>query len=82
MLADILEELRPRLKHVLSRQDEGDLFNIANNFEIRHRNEKQKNQYDKSLWLSWMFYFYLATLHLGIRRLDRPTARPVGSSGS
>lgn len=73
MLADILEELRPRLKHALSKKDEGDLFNIANNFEIRHRNEKQKTQYDRSLWLSWMFYFYLATLHFGVRRLKQST---------
>jgi hypothetical protein len=71
MLADILEELRPGLKAALARKDESDLFNIANNFEIRHRNEKQKNQYDRSLWLSWMFYFYVATLHFATRRLEQ-----------
>jgi hypothetical protein len=70
MLADILEGLRPRLKKVLTNKDEGDLFNIANNFEIRHRNEKQKNRYDKSLWLSWMFYFYVATLHFAVRKME------------
>lgn len=82
MLADILEELRPRLKHALSKKDEGDLFNIANNFEIRHRNEKQKSQYDRSLWLSWMFYFYVATLHFAVRRLEQTTAQTPGSSSS
>jgi len=71
MLADILEEFRPRLKNALTKRDEADLFNIANNFEIRHRNEKQKKQYDKALWLSWMFYFYVATLHFAIRRLEQ-----------
>lgn len=70
MLADILEELRPRLKQALSKKDESDLFDIANNFEIRHRNEKQKGKYDKSLWLSWIFYFYLSTLHFAIRKLE------------
>ncbi len=81
MLADILEELRPRLKVALSKKDESDLFNIANNFEIRHRNEKQKNQYDRSLWLSWMFYFYVATLHFATRRLDQTTtAKPSSTS--
>lgn len=75
MLADILEELRPRLKVALAKKDEGDLFNIANNFEIRHRNEKQKNQYDRALWLSWMFYFYVATLHFATRRLEQATPR-------
>lgn len=81
MLADILEELRPRLKVALAKKDEGDLFNIANNFEIRHRNEKQKNQYDRSLWLSWMFYFYVATLHFAIRRLEQSTT-PTSGSGT
>jgi hypothetical protein len=70
MLADIFESLRKRLKSTITQKDESDLFSIANNFEIRHRNEKQKAKYDKSLWLSWMFYFYLATLHLAVRRLD------------
>lgn len=79
MLADILEELRPRLRAVLVKKDESDLFNIANNFEIRHRNEKQKNQYDRALWLSWMFYFYVSTLHFAIRRLEQP---PIGKPAS
>lgn len=79
ILADILEELRPRMKHALTSKDEGDLFNIANNFEIRHRNDKQKNRYDKSLWLSWMFYFYLSTIHFATRKLDEPSGRgPAG----
>ena len=82
MLADILEELRPRLKHALAKKDESDLFNIANNFEIRHRNEKQKGKYDRSLWLSWMFYFYVSTLHFAIRRLEQSTARTPGSENS
>lgn len=71
MLADVFESLRPRLRHVVTRGDEGDLFNIANNFAIRHKNDKQRTKYDESLWLSWMFYFYLATLHLAVRKLDK-----------
>lgn len=84
MLADILEELRPRLRNALLKKDESDLFNIANNFEIRHRNEKQKGKYDKSLWLSWMFYFYLATLHFATRKLDQSStgSNPIASSKS
>lgn len=80
MLADIFEHLRPKLRSVISSKDESDLFNIANNFEIRHQNDRQKTKYDGSLWLSWMFYFYLATLHLAIRRLA--TTGPHPSSGS
>jgi len=70
-LADILEFLKPKLKGALNSKDESDLFNIANNFAIRHHNEKQKTDYDKMIWLSWMFYFYLATIHAMIRILKR-----------
>jgi hypothetical protein len=73
MLADVFEKLRPELMKALTKKDESDLFNIANNFAIRHDNEKQKTDYDKALWLSWMFYFYLATLHYATRRLAQVT---------
>jgi hypothetical protein len=70
-LADVLEYLRPQLKLVLAKQDEADLFNIANNFAIRHHNQQQKSDYDASIWLSWMFYFYLATIHATMRMLQK-----------
>lgn len=69
-LADVLEFLRPQIKTVLTSKDEGDLFNIANNFGIRHHNETQKTDYDEAIWLSWMFYFYLSTVHVVTRRLS------------
>jgi hypothetical protein len=62
-LADVLEYLRPQLKEVLTLKDEDDLFNIANNFGIRHHNLNQKTGYDKPIWYRWMFYYYLATIH-------------------
>jgi hypothetical protein len=68
-LADVLEYLRPKVKSLLSSADENDLFNIANNFAIRHHNDKQKTGYDASLWQSWMFYLYLATIHVVLRKL-------------
>ncbi|WIJ23495.1 hypothetical protein [Devosia sp. RR2S18] len=67
-LADVLEYLRPKMKEILDRKDEDDLFNIANNFGIRHHNAKQKTGYEAALWLSWMFYFYLATIHVLLRK--------------
>jgi len=69
-LADVLEYLRPKVKSLLTSADERDLFNIANNFGIRHHNDQQKTAYDSSLWLSWMFYFYLATIHVVLRKLE------------
>jgi hypothetical protein len=70
-LADCLEFLRPDLKKVLDKDDDGALFNIINNFDIRHHNHNQKKNYDKGIWLNWMFYFYLATLHAGLRFLGK-----------
>lgn len=71
MLVDCLEFVRPEAKEVLKSKDESDLFNIANNFGIRHHNPNQKNDYDKSIWLSWMFYHYLATLHACLRLVKK-----------
>lgn len=70
-LADVLEFLRPQLRSVLTRADESDLFNIANNFGIRHHNADQKTDYDKSIWYSWMFYYYLATIHAAVRLIEK-----------
>jgi hypothetical protein len=70
-LADVLEYLRPSIKKVLASKDEGDLFNIANNFGIRHHNADQKVDYDKAIWYSWMFYYYLATIHAALRLIAK-----------
>lgn len=66
-LADVLEFLRPEVKKHLNKKDENDIFNIANNFGIRHHNNDQKTDYDKAIWYSWIFYFYLATIHSVLR---------------
>jgi hypothetical protein len=49
MLADVFEKFRPELQKAITKKDEGDLFNIANNFAIRHNNDTQKADYDKAL---------------------------------
>lgn len=69
-LADVLEYLRSQVKPILKSADEKDLFQIANQFGIRHHNEQQRTDYDAALWLSWMFYFYLATIHVLLRKLQ------------
>jgi len=43
---------------------------LANNFGIRHHNERQKTDYD-ALWLNWMFYFYLSTIHVLLRKMSQ-----------
>lgn len=70
-LVDVLEFLKPQLHNILTRGDESDLFNIANNFGIRHHNDRQKTDYDKAIWYSWMFYYYLATIHAAQRLIQR-----------
>lgn len=69
-LADVFEYLKSNVKEFLTNKDEKDLFNIANNFGIRHHNEKQKTSYDAAIWLSWMFYFYLSTIHVVLRKIE------------
>jgi len=69
-LADVLEYLRPKVKALLTSADEEDLFNIANNFGVRHHNDKQRTAYDTSIWLSWMFYFFLSTIHVVLRKIE------------
>lgn len=77
-LAAILEFLRPQLKSVLARQDEADLFQIANNFGIRHHNQLQKTDYDEAIWLSWMFYFFLASIHASTRLIEKKEVMSLG----
>jgi hypothetical protein len=70
-LADVLEYLRPQLKQILTLKDESDLYLIANKFGIRHHNESQQTKYDKNIWYSWMFYYYLATIHASLRLIKK-----------
>lgn len=73
-LADVLEFLRPQLDRVLTNKDDAALFTIANNFAIRHHNDKQQGTYDKAIWYSWIFYFYLATIHAAVRLIEKQKA--------
>lgn len=78
-LAGILERRRSLLKTELLSKDEGALFTIANGFAIRHQKADQRRDYDAGLYLEWIFYWYLATIHLTNRII---TARhPAGSDG-
>jgi hypothetical protein len=69
-LFDVLEKLRPEVKDKMLTGDERDLFR-ANNFTIRHLNEKQKGNYDSAIWHSWMFYVNLSTIHVITRLMNR-----------
>ncbi|RFS20218.1 hypothetical protein DVR12_21120 [Chitinophaga silvatica] len=70
-LADVLEYLKPQIKGVLMNKDTNELFEIANTFGIRHHNVRQKTDYDKPIWHSWIFYCYLSTVHLCLRLIEQ-----------
>jgi hypothetical protein len=70
-LADALEYQRAQAKELLLPKDERDLFELANNFGIRHHNKGQRTEYDKDIWYSWMFYYYLSTIHALSRIIER-----------
>ena len=59
-LADILENIKNQGVQLPSKDDSA-LFNIINNFAIRHSNKEQKVGWDKDVWLDWMYHFFLAT---------------------
>jgi hypothetical protein len=70
VLAGVLEERRTLLKDALLRKDEGALFQIANEFAVRHQTESQKADYDPA-FLDWIFWWFAATIELTNRVLDR-----------
>ena len=72
-MADVFEWLQKNedLEKVIKPKDSSVLFNIANNFAIRHHEPKQQSNYEKEIWYPWMFHFYLATYHATIRLLKK-----------
>lgn len=69
-LAGLLEERRGLIKEQLLKKDEGALFQIANEFAVRHRNANQRSDYDEE-YLDWLFWWYLATIDLTTKLLTR-----------
>ena len=69
-LAGVLENRRELIKTSLLRKDEGALFELANEFDLRHRKPDQRGDYDEA-FLDWIFYWYLATVELTDRVLAR-----------
>jgi hypothetical protein len=75
-LADVLEFLRVEMNELIKNgylvnKDESDLFELANNFGLRHHDGKQKLSYDKDIWYPWMFYYYLSTIHAVIALIKK-----------
>jgi len=72
-LAGILESARQTLKSgEFAKGDESALFNIFNNFAIRHDNERQQGAYGDE-YLDWIFWTTLAAVQL-LGELERRTS--------
>ena len=79
-LGDVLEPLRKQAsKHL--KKDESDLYNILNNFDLRHNNELQKTDYDP-IWLSGLFYHYLMMIHVLTHLIEREGTRKTHATPS
>jgi hypothetical protein len=68
----VLEDRRILIETELMSKDAGALFQIANQFDLRHSGERQRADYHDA-YLDWIFWWYLATLEL--------TDRIVASQG-
>ena len=71
-LARILENRRNLLKSELLTKDENALFDIANNFNLRHNKANQRSDY-APVFLDWIFFWYLATINLTDQLLTNTT---------
>ena len=61
-LADVLEPLRVDLTAYIGKKDTDRLFDIANNYGIRHNNNEQKDLDESYMW--WYFHSALSTIDL------------------
>ena len=62
-LCGVLEANRNFAKSAIRNKDDGALFEIANNFHLRHQDKSQYRDYAPA-YLEWIFYWYLATVRL------------------
>lgn len=70
LIGDALEYIRPKIREGLSKQDEADLFNILNNFGVRHNNQIQKNGYDKEIFVDWMYSYFMSAYVYSVKLLQ------------
>lgn len=79
-LVDLLEFYRAEVKTSLLKKDEADLFDIANNFALRHHRRNQKDDYP-DVWLNWLFYMYLSTVHLVLDLVHAQSPQVIAENG-
>jgi hypothetical protein len=72
-LIGVFEGMRSDAKKLMLNKDEDALFNIANNFALRHNNAKQYEDYDAEVWLPWLFFLFLNAIYLVSHLMQRET---------
>ncbi|KYC92458.1 hypothetical protein [Bacillus amyloliquefaciens] len=70
-IAGLLENLRESNKLHFAKKDESDLFNLLNNFNLRHNNPNQQTKYEKNIFYPWVFFNLLSALDAALKLLNR-----------
>ncbi|MEK9519638.1 hypothetical protein MIU24_09540 [Streptomyces venezuelae] len=74
----ILEERRAMIREELGKPNDGDLFKIANGFDLRHRRADQLANYNDA-FLDWIFWWYLATIELTNKLIEAAEPPKAGT---
>lgn len=61
-LGHVLERLRPDIKGKLTKKDENDIFELLNNFGIRHHGVNQQSDYNAEIFYAWLFAYLIAAI--------------------
>lgn len=70
-LAGILENYKRSDKLKFNSKDESELFNLLNNFNLRHNNPNQKGNYDKEIYYTWIFHNLLSAINACFKIIER-----------
>lgn len=76
-LADVLESMRSLVREHMFTRDQQALFQIANQFWIRHNDPDQRRDYDHDAWWDWLFHLYLSSIRLVQRLTSDSTQRQL-----
>ncbi len=77
----ILEERRGLIRDELGKPNDGDLFKIANGFDLRHRRAGQLTNYNDA-FLDWIFWWYLATIELTNKLIEAAEPPRTGTASA
>lgn len=71
-IGGVLEKLKKSNQLKLHKQDETELFDVLNNFNLRHNRPDQKPNYDKDIYYPWVFHNLLSALDANLKLQKTP----------